>query len=211
MHTHIAQTIVTKGMLPQSCSNTVSLVTNGYLDEGVLQVIRRGGGQQGVDFELLVELVGRKSFVLDLKYELEGSVIAELVKELAVSAFNSFPYEQTSELRARIAREFFAQYDVTGIKVSELQEALILIGTKELHSIAKLEVEGKQFFGDVTTLELRREITGKKVNNIVLASDVTGKKLTNMNKKIEVKGKRDITNILIALDLLGGNDERTDN
>lgn len=207
MHSHFAQTILTKGMQSNTCSGSVSILTNGYLDEQLLRILRRrGGGQQGEDFTLLVNLRGRKEFVFDLILKLEGTKIAELAEELVLMGRKGFPFESTYEVRATLATELMEKYDITGITVFQLQEALGLVGTKELQSLAHLEVEGQKAFD----FHLNKNIKGKKITDVVFASDLTGTKETQNDTKIQIKGKRDITNILIVLDILGGKNERTD-
>lgn len=188
--THIA----TKGIV--SLRKSICLATKGIIDQiKVAKPIPRGGildiyfpvyGIKAYPIYAELIIIGTKSYETERVAVLVGQKQTSLAREYA--------------LRATLLKELTTFSGLVGAKSFSLENELVLSGTKKFELARNLILSGTRQH----LFNLEKGIVARRLYPIIEKSELVGSKQMVIDTEIPLEGKQDNTNILVALDMIGG-------
>jgi hypothetical protein len=193
----ISKNIITKGIL--GLQKAISLITKGLLDELKEIVILRGQRKiKGYAFDLHFNVIGQKAFSKVFAYYITGTKLFEVVCQFALKAKKSIQSIFNSLIQATVSNPFALKTSINGQVGRRINSNLNISGIKSIKHNAELEMAGILR----TSFSQENYVTASKSFTTLYTSSIKGTKQTNVREDIKVKGMRDITPILVALDLI---------
>jgi len=195
-----ARSLITKGFL--GINKAISLLTKGLLSELEQRILRRyiRGKRKikGYAFELHFNVIGQKAFSKVFAYYIIGVKLFEVVRQFALKAKKSIKSIFDSLIQAKVQTPFALKTNIAGISGQKLETNLNISGIKSTKHNAELVMSG------VSQSSFLQEnfVMASKSFSKLYTSAIQGIKKTNTEQDVKIRGKRDITNILVALDLI---------
>ena len=173
---------------------SIALVTKGIIDQKL-------GGKEKVKVILFIEklfkIKGIKSFEVELIYEIRGNKLYTFESTLILVGKIMIPLEKECLIKALLQRQSINIIKLLGKKEFETSYYLNLNGRKRFNLIENLNINAiKRFY-----FALNKPLIARKLFNIVENRKLNGCKEIDIDNQLLVKGKRDINNILTALDM----------
>jgi hypothetical protein len=189
--------LITRGLL--GINKAISLITKGFLDELEKIAILRGLRKiRGYAFDLHYNVIGKKAFSKAFIYNIIGTKLFELVRQFALKAKKSIKSVFASLIQAKVQTPFALKTSINGQIGRKINSSLNISGIKATKHFVELEMAGvsQTFFSQENYVKASKSFL------TLYTSMIQGIKKTNKIQDINIKGKRDITNILVALDLI---------
>lgn len=149
--------------------------------------------------EVRLNIDGKKEFKFKKTYKVIGKLIRKVKKYLFLKAKRNNFIEYSYILKASKNIILDKQLNLIALKEYNIQYIDILKAKKKINSSYSILCRGYkkyQYFKN-------KKIIGKKSFNIKNNTFVNGILIKKLKRSIYIDGKKDITNILVALDLLG--------
>jgi len=198
-----AQNLITKGLL--GLKKALSLISKGTLDltttivPPVTPVFHGGAGTSNeYSIKLFFHVQGKCAVKENYEYNINGIKLFELVKKFNLKAKKSSNLLTSILLKAVVKDSFTVVANTIGILRQNLEANLNIKGTKQTPTIEEIILKGIQR----TNFKVEKEITAQKLFNITQENNLRGIKQINSQEEVKIKGTKDITNILVALDLI---------
>ncbi len=187
--------IFTRGIT--AIKKSLALATKGLLDQKI-------GGKQYIKVVLfteeLFEIKGIKSIEFELIYDVIGRKITNFSHDLFLNAVKLSTIENKYLLNAILKRQLLEIDTLVGQRQFKLRDKIILNGLKNITISNELDINGAKRFD----FNIDKNIVAKRRYSFIDTKELFGLKTIDKENIILVKGKRDIANILVALDLFGG-------
>ena len=184
--------LITKGILAKV--KAVGLATKGILDE--LVRVRAGGQPTGYLLDKFYDIKGIKQFSLELFYDIKGIKLFYLKDSYIVVVIKEILLDSSYKIKALVERKLqVLSLTLKGKRQLEITRCFLSKGIKQIDLLSDLLLSGiKQ-----DNFALDRNIKAGKS----FKSFDTGAFLEiEIDKKFPIRGKREVTNILMALDIL---------
>jgi hypothetical protein len=186
------QSLVTKGI--QAIAKSISLSTKGVLD----QLVRKGAESRRREFfEKTFPIIGIKEFSLALQYSIVGQKVTTTTFLLDILVKVARPILTEVFVRAVLSRKINEERFVRASRLEKFSALHAIIARKQFGLNTKSLLFGKK----IIQLSENAEIKGIKEYSLNTASAIVGKKATTLHNDKIITGKRDIKNILLALDI----------
>ena len=165
---------------------SISLATKGILDQ-TLPKGTTGGRVTGID--IIWKIVGTKKFELIQNYKVKG-IVSRIINFLyKILGIKQFSIDFNYAVNAVVASKLKLVLRTKGIKQFNISEHNRLIG-----------IVSRPLVYDT-------RLIGNKRFNIIINANIKGTKQSRFDNSFAIKAKKDITTILVALGILGDNNE----
>lgn len=185
--------VVTKGL--SALHKSLSLITKGIQDQKV-------GGKpipKINEVNFYFGIVGRKSFSEMLCFNIKGCISKVKAVTLAIFAKKQVLEKSYYSIKAKIAKTIQYQYEIQGRKILDFIHNILLGGKKDFFiADCLVQTQGRK----LKKLNVQTPVLAKKSFISNSFSPIKGAKKINSQEKILVKGKKDIYDILLALNMV---------
>ena len=188
--THVA----TKGII--SLRKSICLATKGIIDQiKVAKPIPRGG-----ILDIYFPVYGLKAYPVYAELIIIGTKSTEAEKIAVLIGQKRTDFANEYRLRATLLKELTTFSGLVGAKSFNLEQDLVLSGTKEFELAKNLFLSGVRQH----LFNLETGIVARRLYPLIEQSELIGSKRMTIDTEIPLEGKQDNTNILVALDMIGG-------
>ena len=179
-----SKNLLTKGLL--GVKKALALATKGMLDllKKVIPIDDGGGSISGYLYNKIYRVYGKPGNKFELTYKIIAGKLSMFAKEIPINS--------------RTARQLEAIWNLQGIMQSSLELEKSFIGrTKQTYKL-EFDLNGKKQskYNDELVM------AGTKLINCANELEIAGQKQIKFSIDNILRGKRDITNILVACDLI---------
>jgi len=200
--------LISKGIL--AFKKGIALITKGVLDD----IIRVRGGQPGREVSWFWDIIGIKKFAFRKIYEIIGIKKFTFVYRLTIVGKRAKPVATIFAMKAIKRKKLDIPLQLAGAKVFGFNKELLLrlAGTREgIFLLREIDIGGYKRYEFEDYLDLagirafdfgiKHPMLAQKTVDFKNRRKLKGTKELHTDNKILIKGKRDIKNILIALDM----------
>lgn len=191
--------IITGGLSPTASG----LISSGYGITVVTPSIRRGKAGDLISapyaFVSSILIEGIKKFIIKDQYVLTGIKLVDLSEQFNITGIKKVEFREFYKVFGWMLEEVTYQLSLSGVRKTPFELFKGIEGTKRFEIEELLKVKGIKSleFALVTNL-----LATKKFDFTDSALLIKGIKQINIKEDKLIIGKRDITNILVALELI---------